>query len=329
MLKLATAPRPDRCEFENALRGQYTILETLGGGGMSRVYVAREHALDRVVALKALLPDLRGSREDRERFRREARVLASLRHPGIMPVHSVGEAAGVPYFVMPYIGGATLEERLASGTRFAEAEACEILARLSDAVAASHRLGIVHRDIKPGNVLFENGRPILADFGVATLHTSDHSRSDLARGFGTAAYMAPEQLLGDTDSDERSDIYSLGALAFELLAGRPPFVGAQAQQVAAQHIARSAPSVIAFRPEVSEALDRVILRCLAKRPDDRWASADELRDAVLRVAAARGTRAAASHGWLGAIVRRVRIWDSAVPEANTPLPGAVSSLALK
>ena len=277
----------ERREVEAALRPQYTIIDLLGGGGMSRVYLARERGLDRRVAVKVLLPELRNRREDRERFRREARVLAALRHPGIMPVFTLGEAAGIPFFAMPYIAGPCLARRLASNGRFTEREACAILADLADAVAASHRAGVVHRDIKPENVLLEDGRPILADFGVATLHSSEQSRSEVSRAFGTVGCMAPEQLLGHVESDERSDIYSIGVLAFHLLTGRPPFAGSAGREVAAQHIAHPAPRVSVFRPGVSPLLDDLILRCMAKEPADRWPSAASLRDAVL---------GAASHG---------------------------------
>jgi serine/threonine protein kinase len=282
----------ERNAIEAALRHQYTFIDCLGGGGMSRVYLARERGLDRLVAIKVLLPELCDRREDRERFRREARVLGSLRHPGIMPVFTLGDADGVPFFVMPFVDGPCLARRIANGARFTEREACALLAGLADAVAAAHRAGIIHRDIKPANVLLESGRPVLADFGVATLHTSEHSRSEAGRGFGTLAYMAPEQLLGHAESDERSDIYSLGIVAFELLAGRRPFTGDLGREVAAQHVARPAPRVSVFRPGVSPALDDLILRCMAKDPAERWQTASGLRDAVLAAAAARDARAA-------------------------------------
>ncbi len=278
--QLAAVPHDAPPDIEAALRGQYTILETIGGGGMSRVWLARERALDRVVAIKVLRPELRAHRDDCERFRREARVLASLRHPGIMPVHSLGEAAGTPYFVMPYVAGPCLARRLADGTRLTEPEACALLADLADALDAAHRAGVVHRDIKPENILLENGRPILADFGVAILHTSDHSRSEAGRGYGTLAYMAPEQVLGQADGDARGDIYSLGVVAFQLLAGRTPFTGQLEREVAAQHVVRPAPRVSVFRPGIAPGLDDLILRCLAKDPADRWPAAADLRDAL-------------------------------------------------
>lgn len=269
---------------EAALRPHFTLLELIGGGGMSRVHLARDHRLDRLVALKMLLPELCDDRADRERFRREARVLASLRHPGIMPVFALGEAAGTPYFVMPYVPGPCLARRIAAGPRLPERDATVLVTALADAVAAAHAAGVVHRDIKAENVLLDEGRPILADFGVATLHTSDHSRSELSQGFGTVACMAPEQLLGRPDSDGRSDVYSLGVLAFQVLTGRPPFAG-NGRELAAQHIARPAPRVSVFRPGVSPRLDDIVLRCLAKEPAQRVPSAAALRDELRALAA--------------------------------------------
>jgi serine/threonine-protein kinase len=279
---------------EAALRPDFTLLELIGGGGMSRVHLARDHRLDRLVAIKLLRSELCDRRAERERFRREARMLASLRHPGIMPVFALGEAAGIPYFVMPYVPGPCLARRIAAGPRLSEREASALVSSLADAVAAAHAAGIVHRDIKAENVLLEDGRPILADFGVATLHTSDHSRSELSLGLGTVACMAPEQLLGRPDSDGRSDVYSLGVLAFQLLTGRPPF-GGTGRELAAQHIARPAPRVSIFRPGVSPQLDDVVLRCLAKEPSQRYPSAAALRDELRALAVARA--AGGSRGW--------------------------------
>lgn len=298
----AGKPADDRDgAVEAALRPHFTLLERIGGGGMSRVHLARDHRLDRLVAIKMLLPELCDHRADRERFRREARMLASLRHPGIMPVFALGEAAGVPYFVMPYVPGPCLARRIEAAPRLAERDATALVGALADAVAAAHAAGIVHRDIKAENVLLEDGRPILADFGVATLHTSDHSRSELSLGLGTVACMAPEQLLGRPDSDGRSDVYSLGVLAFEMLTGRPPFTGT-GRELAAQHIARPAPRVSIFRPGISPELDDIVLRCLAKEPSQRFPSAAALRDELRALAAPRD--ASRSRGWRERWLRR-------------------------
>ena len=161
------------------------------------------------------------------------------------------------------------------------AAACDLIAALADSLDAIHRAGIVHRDIKPANVLLDEtgGRPVLIDFGVATVATSEQSRAEVARGFGTLEYMCPEQALGEVECDARGDIYSLGVLAFRALTGRLPFRGFSAREIIAQHVARPALMVSVFRPEVPAALDEAVARCLAKSPSDRWPTAAAARDA--------------------------------------------------
>ncbi len=272
-----------------ALRGRFRIVDLLGQGGMSIVYGAEEVALGRRVALKVMLPAFASELANRERFRREARVLASCAHTDIAPVYALGDAAGLPYFTMRRIDGESLAARLERGSRrMPLADACEILATLADALHAVHRAGIVHRDVKPANVVLEapTDRPVLIDFGVALVGRSDHSRADLPRGYGTLEYMCPEQALGEVDCDLRGDIYSLGVVGFRMLTGRLPFPGGEAREIIAQHVALPAPRVSTFRPEVPPAVDAAIARCLAKAPADRWPNAASLRDAC-RAALAR------------------------------------------
>ena len=271
-----------RRQVAHALRGRYRLLELLGHGGMSAVYGADETPLGRRVALKILQPEFGETLVNRERFRREARVLAGFEHPGIVPVYSLGEAGGLPFFTMRWVRGRSLAARLdGDGSRMDVAAACELVAALADSLAAIHRAGIVHRDIKPANVLLDepDGRPVLIDFGVATVATSEQSRAEVARGFGTLEYMCPEQALGEVECDARGDIYSLGVLAFRALTGRLPFRGSSAREIIAQHVARPAPMVSVFRPDVPAALDEAVARCLAKAPSDRWPSAAAARDA--------------------------------------------------
>jgi serine/threonine protein kinase len=278
----AVAHEEERHLLDRALHGRFTILDLVGRGGMSAVYVAREHTLDRQVALKVLSAELRERVEDRERFRREARVLAALSpHPCIAPVHALGEAAGLPYFVMPYLAS-SLARRLDDGARLEIGTATDLLVRLAEALEHAHGRGVVHNDLKPENVLLDdtNGYPVLIDFGVATLRTSEHSRSEVARAFGTPAYMSPEQALGEQECDGRSDLYALGVLGFQMLAGRVPFAGATPRDIIAQHVARPAPELSVFRPDVPPALERVLRRCLAKRPADRWQSGRALAEAL-------------------------------------------------
>jgi serine/threonine-protein kinase len=247
---------------------------------MSVVYLARDAALGREVALKVLQPGLWDRVEDRERFRREARVLAGLRHPRIATVYELAEAAGLPYFTLEWVRGGSLAERLAAGGRFPAIEAAALLSGIACALAAAHDGGVVHRDIKPGNVLLDRDGPVLIDFGVATVSTSEHSRSEVGNALGTPDYMSPEQVLGETGAGPASDIYSLGVLGFQLLTGRLPFQGSAAREVAAQHVGRPAPRVSVFRPDVPAALDDLVARCLEKAPERRWSDARLLRDAL-------------------------------------------------
>lgn len=272
----------ERVLLERALDGRFKIVRLVARGGMGSVYAAWEQALARHVAIKVLSPDLRLRLADRERFRREARAAARLSHPNIVPIYASGEASGLPFFIMQYVEGGTLGQRLERRPRLSLRETCDILAAVADALDFAHRRGIIHRDLKPENILLEteSGRPLLTDFGVATVRTSEHSRSEVIEGFGTPDYMSPEQVLRDPDSDGRSDLYAVGAIGYQMLTGRPPFTGA-AERVAAQHIASEPPDVRRLAPEVPMAVADVITRCLAKSPRDRWPNGRALRDALL------------------------------------------------
>ena len=263
-------------------RGSYRVMDLVGRGGMSAVYLAWEYALERYVAIKLLSPALRLNLEDRERFRREARIGASLSHPNIVPVYTYGEVSGLPFFVMPYVRGETLAERLERVGRVPVVGACSMLADLADALDCAHRRGVLHRDVKPGNILLDSdtGRPMLTDFGVATVSTSEHSRSEMRKALGTPNYMAPEQALGDHQFDGRGDIYSLGVVAFQMLAGRLPFVGVTSAEIVAQHVGREAPPLAQVAPDVPAPVAAVIDRCLRKDPRRRWPDGAALRDAL-------------------------------------------------
>jgi serine/threonine-protein kinase len=282
------APDPDRRQLERAVRGRFRIDRLLSAGGMGAVYLAWEHGLERQVALKTLASGERRDGDDRGRFRREARILAGLLHPHIAPVYAFGETEHLAWYAMPYYAGGTLADRLARDGRLSFGDARRILAELADALDAAHRAGIVHKDLKPGNVLFDGWqRAVLTDFGVATVRTSDHSRAEAGRGFGTPEYMSPEQLGREHDSDGRSDLYGLGVLGFQMVTGRLPFAGT-AEEVAAQHLARPAPRVAAYRAGVPDDLGRALDRCLEKDPRRRWPTAAALRDALRAGPARRG-----------------------------------------
>jgi len=273
--------RSEQRRLERAVAGRYRVIEAVSHGGMATVWRGFEPGIERPVALKLLAAPLCSDDEHRGRFRREARILGALSHPNIIPILGFGDQDGTCWFAMPFLAGGTLETRLADARLDAETVRI-LLAQLADALAYAHERGVVHRDIKAENVAFDDaGRPVLTDFGIATLATSDHSRSEMTKGAGTAHYMAPEQLMGSPEADGRVDLYALGVLGFRMLTGRFPYEGTGAQ-VSAQRLTTDAPPVAAYAAGLSGPLARAIDRCLARDPAARWAGAAELRDALLR-----------------------------------------------
>lgn len=270
--------------LERELTGQFHVVRPLGRGGMGAVYLARDVALHRHVAIKVLRRDLAGREEARERFRREARLSAQLNHPAIVPLHDFGESPRMMYMVMRYVYGESLGERLRTAGRLAAPEVAEILAGLSYALEYAHGQGVVHRDLKPENVLLdrEAGGVVLADFGVATRRTWDPVRSELRRAFGTPHFMSPEQAMGEVDLDGRSDLYGLGVLGFLMLSGRLPIEGDTFAEITAKHVSHAPPSLRALAPRTPRALAAAVERCLEKDPARRWRSARELRHAIER-----------------------------------------------
>ena len=268
--------------LETALGQQYEIVRPLGHGGMGSVYLARERALERFVAIKVLRPDLADAPDSRERFRREARTAAQLSHPGILPLHTFGEVRGTWYFVMGYVGGTTLAERLRVEGRLPGAEAHRILAELADALECAHRHGVVHRDIKPANVLLddETGRAVLADFGISKVQGASDSLTATGVVVGTPHYMSPEQSLGAATVDERSDIYSLGAVGYAMLAGREPFAGTG--DPTHRRLSGGPAPLHTVAPSVPHDLAGAVMRCLERDPALRWPDARSLKGALVR-----------------------------------------------
>jgi serine/threonine protein kinase len=279
----AETEHPLAAVLRAAIGGQYEIVRLLGRGAMGAVFLAREKALEREVAIKVLPPE--GSGDDgQERFRREARIAARLTHPNIVPLHSFGEAAGVLYFVMGYVRGESLRSRLRRGLSLTSAR--RILVELADALDHAHRQGVVHRDVKPDNVLLddESGRAMLTDFGIARRDT--HKGLTTAGSVvGTPHYMSPEQASGTTALDGRSDIYSLGVMGYAMLCGRLPFDGPTVSDVLVQHMTREPVPLRSVAPAIPEALAAVVSRCLAKDPRDRWPDARALKDALVATGA--------------------------------------------
>jgi eukaryotic-like serine/threonine-protein kinase len=274
----------ERARFAELTGGRYVVTGELGRGGMSRVLLAYDRLTRRQVALKVLGDEAGETVEGRERFRREALIAADLKHPNVVECHGFIRRGGQTVAVMEYIPGVPLSERLDSEGTLGVDTVLGILVPLADALAHIHRNGVVHRDIKPANILLreEDQHPFLTDFGIATLRTSEHSRSEVAKKFGTPEYMSPEQALGAWDADHRSDIYSLGLVGYRALSGRLPFTGTSPLAQAAQRAALDAPSVGIAAPHVPRHLVRVIDRCLERNPRRRWKDAASLRDALRR-----------------------------------------------
>ncbi|HEX6992496.1 MAG TPA: protein kinase [Gemmatimonadales bacterium] len=267
-----------------ALGDSYALDTELGGGGMSRVFLAHETALGRRVVIKVLSPDLAAGVSG-DRFRREILLLAKLQHPHIVPVHTVGEAVGLPYFTMPYVEGESLRTRIARDGELPIAESVRLLRDVASALAYAHAQGIMHRDIKPDNVLLSASSAVVADFGVAKAisdaTTTGHvALTSTGMALGTPAYMAPEQAVGDAGMDFRVDIYAFGVMAYEMLSGRAPFQGRSAQATLAAHVTEIPESVQRLRPSVPAALAALVMRCLEKHAADRPASAADILHAL-------------------------------------------------
>ncbi len=257
---------------------------------MSRVFLAEETRLARQVVIKVLPPEM-GAGVNVERFEREIQLAARLQHPHIVPLLTAGasaagtreagarEAGAILYYIMPFIAGESLRTKLAREGELPIPEAVRILREVVDALAYAHRSGVVHRDIKPDNVLLSEGHAVVTDFGVAkavSASSGSSSLTSLGVALGTPAYMAPEQAAADPHVDHRADIYAVGALAYEMLAGRAPFIAPTPQAMLAAHITQAPDPIVRLRPTVSPALNAVIMRCLEKRAADRWQSASEL-----------------------------------------------------
>jgi eukaryotic-like serine/threonine-protein kinase len=265
-----------------ALADRYTIERELGQGGMATIYLAEDLRHHRKVALKVLRPEIAATL-GAGRFAREIEVAARLQHPNILPLLDSGEAAGFFFYVMPYVEGESLRDRLARGGELPIHDAVRILMEVADALSEAHAHGVVHRDIKPDNVLLRGRHALVADFGVAKAVTEATGRQVLTSAgvaLGTPAYMAPEQATADPRQDHRVDIYALGVLGYELLTGRPPFSATTAQEMLAAHVTAEPEPLEQYRPTVSPALAAVLMQCLAKKPADRWQTADELLAAL-------------------------------------------------
>jgi len=272
------------------LGDRYRVEREVGAGGMAMVFLATDVKHQRPVAIKVLRPELAAA-VGHERFLREIEIAAKLQHPHILPVYDSGQADGLLYYVMPFVEGESLRDRLSRGGPLPHAEAARIAREVADALAYAHRQGIVHRDIKPANILLSQGHAVVADFGVARAVSASAARSELTQtgmAVGTPTYMSPEQALGETNLDGRTDVYALGVVLYEMLAGSPPFEGATPQSIVAQALSRKVP------PLAHDALglEPVIERALAREPGDRFSTADELGGALDGLLSGTGFRSA-------------------------------------
>lgn len=267
--------------FRHAIAGRYRVEGEVGRGGHGSVLRAVDLRHERAVAIKVLHPDLSPAL-GATRFAREIRVVSALHHPNILPLYDSGAAAGACFFVMPLVSGASLRDRLRRDGALPVADALAIARQVAAALGEAHRHGIVHRDIKPENILLAGHSALVADFGIACAVEREGDSGLTAPGMviGTPAYMSPEQGAPGQVVDGRADLYSLGCVLYEMLAGTPPFVAETAQALLAQHASAPVPALGTRRPDVPAAVEAVVMRALAKAPEDRFASSDELEGAL-------------------------------------------------
>lgn len=264
-----------------ALQDRYTLERPLGMGGAATVHLAKDIRHARAVAIKVLRPEYTET-VGRSRFLREIEIVAGLTHPHILPLHDSGSVGEICYFVMPYVEGETLRDRLDRETTLPLPDARRIALEVADAMAYAHSRGVVHRDLKPQNIMLEAGHAVVADFGIA-LSLGDADTTRLTRtglAVGTPHYMSPEQASGTRSIDERTDLYSLGCILYEMLAGDPPFAGTNGRVVLARKLTGPAPDIRELRPSVGEALGSVVMRALEPEPADRYESAGAMKAAL-------------------------------------------------
>ena len=294
-------------QFPQVLAGRYEIRDLIGRGGMAEVHLGYDKRLSRIIAIKLLRSDIAGDPTFQARFRREAQSAAALNHPTIVAVYDSGEeeitapngaTRSVPYIVMEYVEGHTVRELLGDGDAVPIPEAVEITTGVLDALEYSHRAGIVHRDIKPGNIMLTStGAVKVMDFGIArAMEDSSATVTQTHAVVGTAQYLSPEQARGEV-VDARSDLYSAGCLLYELLTGQPPFTGDSAVAIAYQHVREIPKPPSALAADVPESLDRVVLKALAKARDDRYQDAAHMRNELLAAARGMAVSAPATDTW--------------------------------
>src|SRR5437899_5170167 len=270
-----------------AVADRYRVERELGAGGMATVYLAQDLRHDRRVALKVLRPEL-AAVIGAERFLAEIKLTANLQHPHILPLFDSGEADSYLFYVMPFVEGETLRDRLNREKQLPVADAVRIGCEVAAALDYAHRHGVVHRDIKPENILLHDGQALVADFGIALAASkAGGSRmTETGMSLGTPHYMSPEQAMGEREITARSDVYALGAVLYEMLSGDPPFTGSTAQAIVARVVTETPRPLVAQRPTIPPHVEAAVLRALEKLPADRFATAAQFAEALSRPGAA-------------------------------------------
>ena len=296
----SSPPSAEFLDLQAALAGEYSLQRELGRGGMGAVFLARDVQLDRDVAIKILLPHLAETADARERFLREARMAAGLSHPNIVPIHRVGEARGFVFFVMTYVEGETLGDRLRTRGPLPAAEATRMLREVAWALAYAHGRGIVHRDVKPDNILLESGtgRALVTDFGIAHTEKNAQPATDPGKIMGTANFISPEQAAAGP-IDGRSDIYALGVVGYLAVSGRLPYEASNLPALLLRQATEDAQSVMRAAPGLPPALGAAIDRCLAREPDDRFADGEALAEALVPATETRPALPMSLRAWVG------------------------------
>src|SRR5690349_1915162 len=270
-----------RPHLTTALADRYRIQRELGQGGMATVYLAQDLKHDRPVAIKVLKPEL-AAVIGAERFLREIKTIANLQHPHILGLIDSGEVNGTAYFVMPFVDGESLRNRLDREQQLPIADAVRIASEIAGALDYAHRHGVIHRDIKPENILLHDGRALVADFGIALAASKvgGARMTETGMSLGTPTYMSPEQAMGDREITPRSDVYALGCVTYEMLVGEPPFTGPTAQAIIARVMTEEPRQLTVQRKTIPPEVEGAVLRAIDKLPADRFASASQFADAL-------------------------------------------------
>ena len=313
----------DPTETPRVFSERYELNHLIARGGMAEVYRAHDRLLDRPVALKVLFPELSVDRSFVERFRREAQAAANLSHPNIVPVFDWGEDSGTYFIVMEYIDGRPLSSILKSAGPLSPERTADIGAHVAAALGYAHKHGVVHRDVKPGNVLItDDGQVKVTDFGIARAVNTEESLTQTGAVMGTATYFSPEQAEG-LGVDARSDIYSLGVVLFEMVVGRPPFLGDSPVAVASKHVRDHPPAPRELNPQIPPTFEAIILKAMAKDPAYRYATAEELRADLLRFTEGRSVQAMDEATGLIGVAGAATVVGAAVGMDATRAVGAV------